>query len=223
MECFSILISLCASLAMARGESFSDLPAICFKECSVPPVALNKTQFALDSLKNEPEDLFINSAVVPINGYKKISQFTAICVTNQCVLTWFNIETDVPNMVFSGARDNLGNTGGQLVIGGWYRATGRVSIDPGNYVVVHVQDLYVGQVVDTSGQFTMDGILRNTFRYLNTIDIRGHSISAEVGPEFGIHLLDSSNLLLMTITAGPDLIFVDHLSGTVNFGLRYVP
>jgi len=149
------------------------------------------------------------------------SPFNAICIPDQCTLTWLNPAAQVPFLVFQGDRDSTGQMGGLLHLGSWYRATGRVGFDRGNRMVVHMQDVDIGQSEALGRQITVGGIVRNTFRYFNTSDIRGLSLSAEIGPVLGIPLRGLGGVLSASVTTGPDVLFTSGLSGTANLSLVY--
>jgi hypothetical protein len=149
------------------------------------------------------------------------SRLIAECIPNQCTLTLLAPTNKRPSMVFEGGRNSAGEMGGQLALGSWFRATGRVSFDGGNRILVHMQDVGFGRTEVVGGRLIVGGTFRNTFRYFDTRDVRGLSLSAETGPVLAVNLPGSGDVLSVIATAGPDVLFAGRVSGTANLGLLY--
>ena len=277
MECFGALLTVCASLALARVEApvrlSLNFPDVCLFGCGPTSLTLGSPRLApkprslagrdehpwatdslleIDKLRSNDRlmvdlarprsslgaaDLGTGPAFLPLRvpelarapkaraglfGYSRAeSPLIAGCIPGQCWVSMVDLANREPWMVFQGARRVTGEMGGQLKLGSWFHATGRIWFDGNNREIVHMQDVAVGETEALRGRLTVSGTLRNTFRYFDSSDIRGLSLSAETGPVLGVRLPGSGDIMSITATAGPDLRFGRGLSATVNLGLVY--
>jgi hypothetical protein len=154
--------------------------------------------------------------------YRPMSaQLVANCFLAQCTLIWLDAITDRPIVRLHGSRSSMGEMSGQVSFAPWFRAAGRIQVSPGNVMVVHMQDVGTGETEAFGGRLTVGAIVRNTFRYFDTRDLRGISLSAEAGPVFGIQKPHSKDILSIIVTAGPDVQLAHDVAVTANLGLQY--
>jgi hypothetical protein len=149
------------------------------------------------------------------------SQLVANCFLAQCTLILLDPITDAPVLRLHGSRSSMGEMSGQVSFAPWFRAAGRVQISPGDVMVVHMQDVGTGESEAFDGRLTVGAIVRNTFRYFDTRELRGISLSTEAGPVFGIQKPHSKDILSIIVTAGPDVQLAHAVSLTGNLGLQY--
>ncbi|MBN2195197.1 MAG: hypothetical protein JW751_20435 [Polyangiaceae bacterium] len=273
MECFSILLAVCPSLALAPLEPVrftSDHDNACLPACWRLGLTLSHLSLTLEPapFANDAGEILADSAVLPdlaLSGEPNIAVFplgrrvshgatgfdpgsalppvatvkamgarrgvplergpgwriVATCNTGQCTLVLLDRAGKKPIALIHGGRNGVGEMGGRFDAGRWVCATGRVSFDRGNRLLVHMQDVDVGEIRALGGRLAIGGIARSTFRYFDTRDVSGLSLSSESGPVLGVHPRGSSHALSTSVTAGPDVFLTGRVSGTMTLGLRF--